>query len=319
MPDDEPPSAGRPPGLPGERQLVDLIAAELREAGLDADLTDDCGRPPCPTALVSTDALVEGRHFDLGRDTPLQVGAQAAVANLSDLAASGGAAGWAVWDLTVPGTWGLDTFRGVVRGFARTCAAHGCAIIGGNLTRTDGPAVISVTVGGPLAGERPFTRDGARPDDIIYVTGPLGDAALGYLDPDPEARDHRHRWRPHLAEAKALAAWGRVSAAMDVSDGLALDLDRMMRASGAAAALLSACIPTSAHYHRRRGRDRTVALTGGEDYVLLFCAPPDDDPPDAVGAVAIGRVTSPDGPRLRLDGAPLEAGGHDHFAPPGGR
>lgn len=318
MPDDEPPSAGRA-GLPGERLLVEAIEAELRAAGLDPDLTDDCGRPPGPTALVTTDALVEGRHFDFERDTPEQVGAQAAVANLSDLAASGGAAGWAVWDLTLPARWDLARFRGVVRGFARACAAHGCAIIGGNLTRTEGPGVISVTVGGPLAGARPFTRSGARPGDLIYVTGDLGDAALGYLEPDPEARARRHRWRPHLAEARALAEWGRVSAAMDISDGLAIDLDRMMRASDAAADLMAACIPTSAHYAARRGRDRRVALTGGEDYVLLFCADPGHDPPDAAGAICIGHVRPPGGPRLRLDGEALRPEGHDHFAPAEGR
>ena len=330
MPEDEPPSAGRgndpgtprlPPDapMPDEAALVALIDHELRAAGIPADLSDDCGAPPGPTALVSTDTLIEGGHFDFARDTPEQVGAQAAVANLSDLAGSGGAAGWAVWSLSLPRRWTVGRFRGVVRGFVRTCAAHGCAVIGGNLSRIDGPAVIAVTVGGPLAGARPFTRVGARPGDVIYVTGNLGDAALGYLEADPEARAHRHRWRPHLDAARALAEWGHVSAAMDISDGLALDLDRMMRASGCSAALLGACLPTSRHYVARRGRDRTAALTGGEDYVLLFCAPPDVDPPAAAGAIPIGHVLPPGGPRLRLDGAPLDAGGHDHFAPGEGR
>lgn len=329
MPADEPPSAGRGPRpgdaptppdpdapLPDERALVALIDAELRAAGIAADLTDDCGRPPGPTALVSTDALVEGRHFDFARDTPEQVGAQAAVANLSDLAGSGGAAGWAVWSLSLPSSWTVGRFTGVVRGFAKACAEYGCAVIGGNLSRTEGPAVIAVTVGGPLAGERPFTRAGAVPGDLIYVTGNLGDAALGYLEPDAEARARRHRWRPHLAEAKALAEWGGVSAAMDVSDGLALDLDRLMRASGCRAELMGVCIPTSPHYYGRRGRDRSVALTGGEDYVLLFCAHPDDEPPEAVDATVIGTVcpASDLGPRLMLDGRPLDPQGHDHFA-----
>ncbi len=329
MPEDEPPSADRgarpgigraPPAsaadapLPDERALVAIIDHELRAAGIAADLSDDCGVPPTATALISTDTLIEGGHFDFARDTAEQVGAQAAVANLSDLAGSGGAAGWAVWSLALPARWSVERFRGVVRGFARACAAHRCAVIGGNLSRIDGPAVIAVTVGGPLAGERAFTRSGARPGDRIYVTGSLGDAALGYLEPDAAARARRHRWRPHLAEARALAEWGHVSAAMDVSDGLALDLDRLLRASGCGARLMSDRLPVSDHYRAYRGDDRTVALTGGEDYVLLFCAPPDVEPPDAAHAVCIGHVAPLDGPRLRLDGAPLEPGGHDHFA-----
>lgn len=316
MPDDDPDPlpAGRA-GLPGERALVEVLDAELRRAGIPADLTDDCGRPHCATALVTTDALVEGRHFDLARDTPYEAGAQAAVANLSDLAASGGAAGWLVWDLTLPARWSAETFRQLVRGFAETCARHGARIIGGNLARIDGPAVISVTVGGPLAGDRPFVRDGARPGDAIHVTGPLGDAALGYLEPDAAARRARHRWRPHLIEAAALARWGRVTAAMDVSDGLALDLDRLLRASGVAADLDAGAIPTSARYRARRGADLRPALTGGEDYVLLFCAPADAPPPPEANAVRIGTIRPAGGPRLRLDGRPLDPGGHDHFGP----
>lgn len=338
MPEDEPPSAdrGHRPGigrvpptrvsypagadpraddgpLPDEGALVAIIDAALRAAGIPADLEDDCGAPPSDTALVSTDTLVEGGHFDFARDTAEQVGAQAAVANLSDLAGSGGAAGWAVWSLSLPARWTTGRFRGVVRGFVNTCAAHGCAVIGGNLSRIDGPAVIAVTVGGPLVGARAFPRSGARPGDRIYVTGPLGDAALGYLEPDAEARQRRHRWRPHLTEARALAHWGHVTAAMDVSDGLALDLDRLLRASGCAARLVGEQLPTSSHYRARRGDDPTVALTGGEDYVLLFCAPPEQTPPAAANAVPIGRVVPLDGPRLMLDGAPLDAGGHDHF------
>lgn len=263
---------------------------------------------------MTTDVLVEGRHFDLGRDTPEQVGAQAAVSNLSDLAGSGGAAGWLVWALTLPAGFGVGRFRRLVRGFAACAAAHGARVVGGNLSRTDGPAVIAVTAGGPLAGARAFLRSGARPGDRVYVTGPLGDAALGWQDDDPAARAARHQWRPHLPEAAALAAWGAVTAAMDVSDGLLIDTGRLARASGVAIELERAAIPTSAHYRARRGDDLDAALTGGEDYVLVFTAPPDRPPPPAANAHRIGACAA--GAGLTLDGRPVTARGHDHFAPP---
>lgn len=262
---------------------------------------------------MTTDVLVEGRHFDAKRDSPEQIGAQAAVSNLSDLAGSGGAAGWLVWALTLPADFGAGRFRRLVRGFATCAAAHGARVVGGNLSRTDGPAVIAVTAGGPLAGARAFTRVGARPGDAVYVTGPLGDAALGWQDDDPAARAVRHRWRPHLPEAAALAAWGAVTAAMDVSDGLLIDAGRLARASGVAIGFERALIPTSAHYHARRGDDLDAALTGGEDYVLLFTAPPDEAPPPAANARRIGVCAA--GAGLTLDGRPVAARGHDHFAP----
>lgn len=302
------------PEPPSEAAVVALIARVLDAAGIPADLRDDCAHLPGPgTALVTTDSLVEDRHFQLDRDTPYQVGVQAAVANLSDLAASGGGAGWLVWALCLPHHWSLPMIGELTRGFAETAARHGFAIIGGNLSRTDGPAVIAVTAGGPLAGARAFDRSGARPGDSVYVTGPLGDAALGYLDADAAARAARHRWRPHLPEARALAEWGRVSAAMDISDGLLIDADRIARASGVALDIDPSRIPVSAHYRARRGADLRAALTGGEDYVLLFTAPADDPPPLAAAAHLIGRVLA--GRGLRLNGAPVAAAGHDHFAP----
>lgn len=261
---------------------------------------------------MTTDVLVEGRHFDVKRDTPEQIGAQAAVSNLSDLAGSGGAAGWLVWALTLPAGWGAGRFRRLVRGFAECAARYGARVVGGNLSRTDGPAVIAVTAGGPLAGARVLDRAGARPGDRVYVTGPLGDAALGYLDDDPAARAERHRWRPHLAEAAALARWGRIGAMMDISDGLLIDAGRLARASGVGLAFERGAIPVSAHYRARRGDELGPALSGGEDYVLLFTAPPDAEPPPEASAHPIGTVFAGEG--LRLDGRPVAAAGHDHFA-----
>lgn len=254
--------------------------------------------------MVSTDTLVEGVHFDRARDTPAQIGAQAAVANLSDLAASGGAPGWLVWSLILD--WPDADLGALTEGFAQVATDCGARVVGGNLSRGVGPAVIAVTVGGPLAGERAWHRADARAGDGVYLTGPVGDAALGYLDADPEARAVRHRWRPHLREAATLARWGGVGGAMDVSDGLAIDAHRMARAAGVAVHLEADRIPTSRHYRARRA-DLQVALTGGEDYVLLFTA---KDPPPIGHRIGVCRS----GAGVFLDDVALAPAGWDHFS-----
>ncbi len=296
-----------PDDPPSERALVALIGAELARAGRPADLSDDCAHLRGQTALVTHDDLVAGVHFDLAQDRPEEVGAQAAVVNLSDLAASGGAAGWLVWSLMLPPGTDAERVRALTRGFAETAAAHGAAVVGGNLTRTPGPLTVSVTAGGPLLGPRPFLRSAARPGDTLYLTGPLGDATLGFLRPTFAHRRRRHTWRPHLREAAALAAWGGVHAAMDVSDGLLLDASRMGEASRVGVEIDRAAVPVSAAFREAFGAQTDAALTGGEDYVLLFSAAA----PPPLRAWAIGRCVP--APGLWLDGRRASPTGHDHF------
>ena len=218
---------------PDEAALVSAIGDELRRAGRPADLSDDCAFLRGATQLVTTDTLIEGVHFQLDLDTLAQVGAQAAVQNLSDLAASGGGAGWLVWSLCLPPNLRtLEAVRALTRGFAETAAQNSATVVGGNLSRMPGPLTVAVTAGGPLAGKRPLTRSGALPGDGVYLTGALGDAALGVVEPTPAHRAARHAWRPHLAEAAILANDPGVTACMDISDGLLLDGARLAKASG---------------------------------------------------------------------------------------
>jgi thiamine-monophosphate kinase len=299
--------------LPDEHRLVSIIGAALARAGRPADLTDDCAALCGHTALVTTDTLVEGVHFDRALDTPRQIGAQAAVQNLSDLAASGGAAGWLVWSLCLGPAHRNEAFIAeLAAGFADTAARYGASVVGGNLSRTAGPLVIAVTAGGPLAGERPLTRAGARPGQGVFVSGPLGDAALGVFD--GAARLARHAWRPHLAEAARLAVHPGVGACMDISDGLLLDASRLAGASGVTLDLEAGAVPLGPACARLAdsAHARRLALTGGEDYVLLFTA---ENPPADMAAYRIGTVGV--GPsRVRLDGVDVAHGprGFDHFA-----
>jgi thiamine-monophosphate kinase len=295
-----------------ETVMIAAIAQALRDHGQAPDLSDDCGFPTTPTALVTTDTLVEGVHFDCAWDSDEQVGAQAAVQNLSDLAASGAGAAWLVWSLCLPTPWrDLDRLRALTTGFARVASASGASVLGGNLTRTHGPLVVTVTAGGALAGPRALRRDAARTGQTVFVSGRLGDAALGVLRPSAETRTARHAWRPHLAEAAALARSSGSVACMDISDGLLLDATRLARASGVTLALESARVPVSALFAATLGADRRVALAGGEDYVLLFTA----DSPPPFEAWAIGRVVDPiAGTPVLLDDAPAPALGWDHFS-----
>ncbi len=291
----------------GEERLIKLIHQSLEELGQAVDLDDDCALIQGETRLLTTDALIEGVHFDLRRDSFEQIGAQAAVANLSDLAASGGRAAWLIWSLILAPNWGEQALLKMTRGFVQVGLRYGARLVGGNLSRSPGPGILAVSAGGPLAGAQPFLRSGAKPGDGIYLSGPLGDAALGVLEPDPEARAQRHRWRPHLPEAATLAAWGEVSAAMDISDGLLKDLSKLCKASGLGAALESQQIPIGPLCRHRHPEDLSLALEGGEDYLLLFTTP--KHPP-------LGQLIGycQEGEELLLDGLPVSGRGWDPFA-----
>jgi thiamine-monophosphate kinase len=300
------------PSPSDEATLVSVIAEVLEAHGQRPDLSDDCGFPRHPTALVTTDTLVEGVHFDTVWDDDAQIGAQAAVQNLSDLAASGGDTPWLVWALCLPSAWRrADRLAALTDGFARVARDHGAQVLGGNLTRTPGPLVITVTAGGALAGAHALRRDAARPGQTVFVSGTLGDAALGVLRPTAETRAARHAWRPHLAEARALAVHTDAGACMDISDGLLLDATRLARASGVTLGLDSSRVPVSTLYRRLLGADARLALSGGEDYVLLFTATtPPPFPCFAIGEVLAARPGTP----VLLDDEPAPALGWDHFA-----
>ena len=180
---------------------------------------------------------------------------------------------WVAWALAIPDTWTLDLIDELAQGFASMCGPASTPLIGGNLTRTPGPMVINVTIGGRLAGARPLTRTGARPGDRVCVSGVLGNATLGYLRPNEETRLLRHEWRPHLEEAATLAQNDGITAMMDISDGLLLDASRIAACSQVSIDIDSRSVPVSHLYQRYHNDNIHLAMTGGEDYVLLFtCA-----------------------------------------------
>jgi len=281
---------------------------------------------PAGQALVAAvDTLVEGRHFLPG--TPAgSVGHQALAVNLSDLAAMGAEPAWALLSLSLPSpdeTW-LASFAG---GLYALAEKHGVTLVGGDTVR--GPLVVTVTALGFVEPGLALRRGGARPGDLLYVSGWPGEAAAGLeaLRASPAAAEdalvRRYRYgEPRLALGRALR--GRATAAMDVSDGLLGDLVKLCKASGCGARLELERLPVSSELARRHPRDacERFVLSGGDDYELLFTVPPaaaaavEAELAPLVPLHRIGVIEQPSGVRCVRDGRPEDVGarGYDHFA-----
>ena len=273
----------RSPAL-GEFELIERFFRRntrhtLLGVGDDAALL--APTPGCELA-VSTDMLVEGRHFFRGED-PEALGYKALAVNLSDMAAMGATPRWALLAGALPAAdqaW-LARFA---RGFFALAEVSGVDLIGGDTTR--GPLNLCVTILGEVPSGQALLRSGARPGDTIYVSGALGDAALAVaarrrrvaLDRSELGRCEERLLRPQARIALGERLRGVATAAIDISDGLIGDLGHVLDASGMGAVIELASIPRSRAIERRlTGRTRALALecllAGGDDYELCFTAP----------------------------------------------
>jgi thiamine-monophosphate kinase len=249
------------------------------------NLTDDAARLELASdeaAIVTTDALVAGVHF-IGDEPPALIARKALRVNLSDLAAKGarplGYTLAAVLPAAIDDAW----LEGFVGGLAADQAEFGISLIGGDSVATPGPLTLSITALGAVRGAM-TRRAGARPGDRIYVSGTIGDAALGLLalrgrlphlaSSEREALVERYRLpRPRLHLGQALR--GQASAGLDVSDGLLADLGHIADCSGVGAVVERAKIPLSGAAAAAVSADPAAwqaVLGGGDDYELLFTA-----------------------------------------------
>jgi thiamine-monophosphate kinase len=239
--------------------------------------------------VVTTDAIVEGVHF-LPDDPPDTIARKALGVNLSDLAAKGASPAGCVLTLALRAAdeaW-LKPFA---QALGEDCARFGCPLLGGDTVSTPGPLMISITTFGRVGEGRMVRRNGAKPGDLVVVTGTIGDAALGLdvlkhgtvataLADDAEARDllvGRYRV-PQPRTALASAVRDHAHAAMDVSDGLAGDLAKLCQASGVSATIDVARIPLSAAAVSLIASgtvDIEAIVSGGDDYEIL-CAIPEN-------------------------------------------
>jgi len=286
--------------------------------------------------VATTDAFVEGRHW-LAEWMPAEVGARVALANLSDLAAMAAVPRWALVAFAVRADQELDPLVEMERGLERVLEAHGATVIGGNLTAVTGEASITVTLLGDVERGGAWTRSGARPGDLIAVTGHPGRAGaalrLARARPgasrDQEWRELLDAWiRPvsRVALAGALAATRGVTAAIDVSDGLVADLRHLVEASGAGVELerLGPADPLLDRAATVLG-DSADALRMGssDDYELLVTLDPARREScelvcsaQNVPFTVLGMVTADAGRLVLARGrgrVPLEPGGYDHF------
>jgi thiamine-monophosphate kinase len=295
----------------------------LLGVGDDAALLDV---PAGQTLVAATDTLVEGRHF-LADAPPQSVGHQALAVNLSDLAAMGAQPAWALLALSVPDAdeaW-IDGFS---RGFHALADAFGVELVGGDTVR--GARIVTIQALGFVPPGEALKRSGARPGDVLYVSGTVGDAAAGLelaRRCDPGAMDATLLRRHQYAEprvALGIALRGVASAAIDVSDGLLGDLGKLCRASGVSAVVQLERLPLSRALLEGFGATAAerMALAGGDDYELLFTlsasAAPAIEPTLAAccSITRIGVIGAGRGIRCFRSGLEVEqeVAGHDHFA-----
>jgi thiamine-monophosphate kinase len=289
---------------PGEDELIARYFAPLAgSAGLG--LKDDVAllKPPAGRDLVvTTDALVAGVHF-FADDPPDAIARKALRVNLSDLAAKGAEPIGFTLDLALPDDWTADWLAAFAAGLGDDAAAYRCPLIGGDTVRTPGPLTLAITAIGAVEPGRFAARGGVRPGDRLYVTGTIGDAALGLrlrLGQGPTLAEadrlrllERYRLpQPRLALASAVARFA--SAGMDISDGFVGDLTKMLRVSGVTATVEMTRLPLSPAASAAIGADPSlfpVVASGGDDYELIVATPPSSaaafEAAAAAGGVAV--------------------------------
>lgn len=314
--------------LPAE---FDLIARHFRPlAGPGSlELRDDAALlipPPGRELVITADAMVAGVHF-LPDDPADLVGRKLLRVNLSDLAAKGAVPFRYMLTVSAPKSTPDSWYAGFAAGLAADQDTFGITLLGGDTTSTPGPVCLSLTAIGHVAPGTAVHRFGARAGDGIWVTGTIGDGALGLAvatgrlaDPTGHLLSRYRLPQPRVG----LAIAGIASAGMDVSDGLVQDLGHICRASALAATIEAALVPLS-EPARTAGLDwLQTALTGGDDYELLLAVPPDRESTLQASArtagMAVTRIGTflPGEPQVIVrapDGEPLafDRGGWSHF------
>ncbi|MCX7591603.1 MAG: thiamine-phosphate kinase [Kiritimatiellae bacterium] len=253
----------------GELEIIRRLAASIRHRpDVVTGIGDDCAvvhlkQSRTRDILLTTDAVTEGVHFV--PETPgRQVGHKAIGRVLSDIAAMGGKPMWALVDIGAPGDCCLERLKDFYRGAIRLAGRHGVSIVGGDTS--EAPVLTAHVFGvGTVPTGRAVLRSGARPGDLLFVTGSLGGSILG-----------KHvRFVPRVREGLMIRNWA--TSMIDLSDGLATDLRHILTMSGVGARLFAEAIPVATAAHRLHdGRSALDhALHDGEDFELLFTIPPE--------------------------------------------
>jgi thiamine-monophosphate kinase len=305
----------------GERSLIDWIRRRTvgDAAAVPIGPGDDMARVVVgePDGLLTTDTLLEGTHFRLDEASPRQVGYKALAVSVSDCAAMAAEPVAAVAWVALPEDRDMAFAEGLSAGLLECAERFACPLVGGDVTSWAGGLAVGTSVVARAAGIEPVRRRGARPGDVLLVTGRLGGSVLG-----------RHLgFVPRVAEARRLAALVPIHAMIDLSDGLSTDLDHILRESGAGAEVDAPAVPVSPDAERLAARDGRSALahalSDGEDFELLLAVSAEDAarlareaPLGEVPLTAVGRVVEGEGAVLvAADGSrrPLAPAGYEHF------
>jgi len=302
-----------------ESDIIRRLSAELpqRPSEVLVSMGDDCAAIKLGGRdwLAASDMLVSGHHFE-DWAAPEDVGYKAVAVNVSDVAAMGGTPRFVLASGAAPSPeTALRCFRGVIE----ACEVFGVYPLGGDTTRAR-VLTVDVAILGELSTP-PVLRSGARPGDLLAVTGELGASAAGLLvlqggAPGPERLVRRHLRPEPRVEAGSAAAGLGARAMIDLSDGLASDARRLCERSGVGGRIDLGLLPVAEDTRRvarSLGRDPDLlAATGGEDYELLISAP--EPLIDELPVTTIGEVTEGAGVVFRRDGVPVEGlSGWDHF------
>ncbi len=313
-----------------EDELLEAIRRVLSGTGPEVIVGpgDDAAvvAPTVGEQVLTTDALVEGTHFDLSSSSARDLGAKAIAVNVSDIAAMAASPRTALCALTlserIDAAWVMELFGGM----REACSEYALWLVGGNLAAGNEVSIV-VTVAGEVVPGRAVERSGARVGDRLVVTGALGAAAAGLriaravATPDPEQLELvRAHQRPtaRVGEGTVLARHG-ATAMIDISDGVGLDLTRLCTASGVGVLLRIDALPVAP------GATLAEALGGGEDYELLATLPSDEAVREAATEVSsgfgvpltqIGVMMDEGVVAVDADGTrrPLEPAGWEHFA-----
>ncbi len=277
----------------GEFGLIDRIRLRFTQPqhpdlGIGDDaalLSPSVGRQ----LVVSTDLLAEGVHFDMDFGPAQLLGRKSLAVNLSDIAAMGAVPRWFFLSLAIPTGFPLETVEGLLDGLAEQAAAHNCILAGGDTCGSKDGLTISVTIMGEQRPELILKRSGAQSGDEVWVSGTLGDSALGLrllMEGFRLGSDHDFLLLRHLDPSprcvlgEKLADSGLVHAMIDISDGLLADLGHICEQSGCGAEIHLEKIPISPAFKANTNSLPSfpwhLTVSGGEDYELCFTAAPSD-------------------------------------------
>lgn len=251
----------------GEIKLIERISRKIRaDASVIKGIGDDAAVIMWPDSepargkylLYTCDMLVEDVHFTLSGATPFQIGWKAMARNLSDIAAMGGVGRYSVVSLGAPPKMKVSIIDGIYDGIRAACGKFKVNIVGGDMSKSK-KTVISISLIGEVERRNLVTRSGAKAGDLIFVTGSFGGSIK-----------HKHlNFIPRINEARQLVNSFRISSMIDVTDGLILDLSRILKASRVGARIHQSLIPLAKDFGSFK-----EAVTDGEDFELLFTMAP---------------------------------------------